>query len=416
MRGFCSLLLAALLLASGNALPAADHYPPVLPRLMMITWHTFTPADMALYRSNGLDTVLKMLGATDWDVVESKAGAYDFSRLRHSLRIVKEANLKAVPTISFDVPPAWFTEKFPDTLPKFSDASSPKVGRISMAWLAAQYRAKYIQHQPTSDFDLLENFIHATLAELQKWDHVIGVEIPWLSFGGSSCYRVHAKDGDTNGKLMRNPEGLFLAGFDRYYRERWQRPEPIPATWADYQHLPPAVQIYWQDWGDAIYGDAAKALLTLIHRAAPNYLIVVRKHLWIHTTDPAWMSPELGTLARLNERQLRTFLKPIAEFSRETGWQGLMFDNDAFFDNSKTANSRETKDLVAKEGWLYMGEAENSEADHWQNGAIKNIQAVQPDAFAFIPAPGKRGAHIQNPKEQTVIRLMNELKSPSPKP
>ncbi|MCX7011587.1 MAG: beta-galactosidase [Candidatus Sumerlaeota bacterium] len=375
---------------------------------MMITWRAFSAEDMAAYRRNGLDTVFKILGATDWSFVESKRGECDFSRLRSSLQLAKDAGLHAIPTISFDNPPPWFTDTYPDSVPRYSDGSAPKSGKISLAWLIEKHRAKYERHEEAPDYEALESYIKATLTELQRWDNVIGVEIPWRTFAGAFFYKPGAKEEKKSQTLEKYPQLAILGGFDPWFKARWQRPEPIPATWEEYKKQSADLQEYWQNWGEQANGEAAKILLTLAHRNAPNYLIVLRKHIWVRTTDPAWMSPDLATVMQLNERQFRVFLDHVKAFSDETGWKGVMFDNDAFFDKSKANNSLATRDLVAKSGFLYMGEGNTSEEDTWQSGAIANIKAVRPDAFAFIPAPGRRGGNIANEKEQIIIRLMRE--------
>ena len=390
-----------------GAAEAETANPPKLPRLMMITWHGFSAADMTMYHKNGIDTVFKILGATDWSAVESERGEYDFARLRGSLQLAKDAGLCAIPTISFNNVPAWFTDAYPESLPRLSDGSSPESSKISLAWLVEKNRAKYERHEKTPDLDALEGYVKATLEELQRWDNVIGVEIPWCTFAENFSSRRETK-GSAGRKSENGAKFTILGGFDPWFKARWQRPEPIPGTWAGYKNEPVEVQEYWQDWAEQANGEAANILLTLVHRDAPHYLIVVRKHIWIRTTDPAWMSPDLGTALHLNERQFGTFLNYVKAFSSETGWKGIMFDNDAFFDKSKTRNSLATRNLVTAAGYLYMGEGENSEKDTWQSGTITNIQAVHPDAFAFVPAPGKRGENITNEKEQTIIRFMRE--------
>ncbi len=377
-------------------------YPEVTPRVMMITWDTFTEQDIQMYADNKIDTVFKALGATNWRTVEETSGIYDFTSLRNSLTIARDTGLYVIPTISLCDPPQWFKTAYPNSIMKYSDGTADASSPLSLAWLVDAHDRKYIQGESRPDYDAFENYLNAVIGELKTWDNVIGVALPWQLFAGDRFYSGTWDD------IKDAPQNVKLFGFDTGYQQRWDPTQGggMPATWQDYKLKSAAQQLYWQQWAEHVNGQAAKILLTQIHDQAPRYWAIIRKHIWIKTSDPDWMVPDLGIISLLNEGNFSIFLSYVKEFSSETGWKGVLFDNDAFMDSSKIRNSIETKQLVANEGFAFMGEGEIE--DGWQDRLVNNIKTVRPSTFSFIPYPGQKGEHVTGEKEQEMIRLMRE--------
>ena len=126
-----TLALGALLLASAAPAPAAplapapgasaEHGQAQFERLWLgSAWYPEQwpeerwEADLALMKGHGANVV--RIGEFAWSRMEPREGEYDMSWLVRATRLAGKYGMKVVIGTPTDTPPAWLTEKYPDTL------------------------------------------------------------------------------------------------------------------------------------------------------------------------------------------------------------------------------------------------------------------------------------------------------------
>ena len=72
------------------------------------------PEDLRLMKASGANVV--RIGEYAWSRMEPSEGQYDFGWLVRAVRLAAKYDIKVVVGTPTDTPPAWLTEKYPDTL------------------------------------------------------------------------------------------------------------------------------------------------------------------------------------------------------------------------------------------------------------------------------------------------------------
>lgn len=361
---------------------------------MMLTWADplFDMAAMNMYKQYGADTIYRMVNTGNWNEIEVVQGQYNFDKLRQYLQLAKDAGLNAIPNIdcfsaggggTFSVP-QWFIDQNPDCTMKYGDGTTSKY--LSLAWFIDAYNTN------SYGYITIENFVIAFLNELKNWNNVIGVELPWELFAGG-YYRKFYKG--TWSDIQNSPGNVYLAGFDKYYINRWNiAVGSMLYTWLDYKNSAIATQNYWQNWAESINGDVVKILLNIIHNNFQGN-IVIRKHYW--------SDGDIPTIMQLNRNQFNIFMNYI----RDSGIKNIIIDNDAFFDPGLISNSIYTKDSCNNMGILYMGE-DGNDSSSIQN-TLNNVVQVRPNVITFVPYPGEKGEQIMTTTGQQIVAEMGYI-------
>lgn len=141
------LLLAALLLASLVHAPRlaaqVNGSPPAL--LLGTAWYpeqwpeSGWDADLQLMQQAGIDMV--RVGEFAWSRMEPREGQYDLDWLDHAIAAAAKHGIYTVLGTPTAAPPAWLTQKYPETLRTKEDGQKDQHGnRQQFNWANAKYR------------------------------------------------------------------------------------------------------------------------------------------------------------------------------------------------------------------------------------------------------------------------------------
>jgi beta-galactosidase len=169
------------------------------------------PEDLALMRDAGMNVV--RLGEFAWSLLEPEEGRYDFDWLEQAIDLAASLGLDTVVGTPTAAPPAWLTQRYPDTL-AVRDHGRPAT------------HGNRCHFSPTSPryLDFCAKIAEAMAARFGRHPHVIGWQI-------DNEYNTTSYDETTRQK------------FQDYLRERYRTLETLNARWTT---------AYWsqtyQDW------------------------------------------------------------------------------------------------------------------------------------------------------------------------
>ena len=136
-------LAASLALAFAGA--AAAQEPAGQPLMVGTAWYpeqwpeSRWDADFALMETAHIGFV--RVADFAWSALEPKEGVYDLAWLRRAVRAAERHHIKVVMTTPTAAPPAWLTQRYPETLRTLPDGRLAEHGNRQQADLAsAKYR------------------------------------------------------------------------------------------------------------------------------------------------------------------------------------------------------------------------------------------------------------------------------------
>ena len=386
--------LIAISLAAGApaALAQSDGSPKN--SAMIIAWHPITSTKVESWHAAGITTIFNLYGDFNWQKVEPKPGVFDFSNWQADRPALDASGLNALPVLQFLEPPAWFVAEHPDALEAFgkvgatawpfkNQVAHPGLYRtISLAWLAAQKRGD------TKAWREFSAYLDASLAQLRRSQRVIGVALPYQTFNGricpiGKCLDVLAKGGDASEVPLGDFNAASLAA--------WPGPGTPPADLAQLKAGGPALRSTWERWIQDGLGGAFDAIAREVHAQAPDYWLVIDKHIWVRE-DETRAKPDRALVSGLTDTAFEDFLPWVVRFADATNDHKIVFDDDALMDTSRVQNFVRTQNEVHAHGFLFMGESNGGPAQ--AADLLKDVRAVHPDAVAFLPEPGGYGKWV----------------------
>jgi len=146
MTRFSAALVSALLVTSSLSLAATQPAATASERLWYgAAWYPEQwPAkdwdkDLTLMEAAGVNVV--RIGEFAWSSLEPEEGRYDFSWMDQAIRMAEQHHIKVVIGTPTDTPPAWLTEKYPETLRVDGNGQRAEHGgRRQFSYSSALYR------------------------------------------------------------------------------------------------------------------------------------------------------------------------------------------------------------------------------------------------------------------------------------
>jgi beta-galactosidase len=137
----------ATALAQSSTLGASNSHASILPDQPLIgaAWYPEQwpeqrwDADLTLIKQAGLNVV--RVGEFAWSRMEPREGVYDLDWLEHAVRLAERHHIYVILGTPTDAPPAWLTEKYPETLRV--DANGRRAehgGRRQFSYSSPRYR------------------------------------------------------------------------------------------------------------------------------------------------------------------------------------------------------------------------------------------------------------------------------------
>jgi hypothetical protein len=398
---FVSLLCVIAAFAAGSSPTLAHDDAAPARSAMIIAWHPLTQQKLAAWNDAGIGTVFNLYGDFNWQKVEPERGVFTFADWKADRPLLDGSRLTALPVLQFLEPPAWFLAEHPDALESFGktgatdwptrSAPNPTWRTISLAWLAAQKRGD------TPAWREFSAYVDASISQMKQSSRVVGLSLPYQTFNGRICPIGHClKELAGGGSASDVP----LGDFNPVSLAAWPGPGAPPADLEQLHAGGAAVRSTWERWLQDGLGAGFDAIAREVHAKAPSYWLVIDKHIWVRESETA-ANPDRAIVSGLSDVAFEDFLPWVVRFADSTGDHRIVFDDDGLMDTSRIPNFQRTQSEVHAHGFLFMGESNGPES---AKGLLKVVNAVHPDAVAFLPDPGGYGSWVgDNADAQAIV-------------
>ena len=127
--GSTSVFVFLFLLSAASVTPAQSTLPPPPPLLLGTAWYpeqwpeAHWDADLTLMQRSGVHMV--RVAEFAWSRMEPEEGNYDFDWLDRAITAAAKHNIYTVIGTPTAAPPAWLTQKYPETLRMNAVATLP---------------------------------------------------------------------------------------------------------------------------------------------------------------------------------------------------------------------------------------------------------------------------------------------------